>query len=199
MTTAAEALTNIRYSLEMNNTAQLSSNDYETVQLRTLMNDVGKELMARVEWSKLYKELVIPGNVTEYALPDDFHRMPETGAVRLNKAGFENVLSTVSPELWEFLTKTPSEEYYYRLRDGKILFNKELDSDGAIMPYVSKYWVENADQITQDGNILLISSRLLEIGTVARWRRQKEMPYQDQQSEYEATLINEINADRGDR
>jgi hypothetical protein len=82
------------------------------------------------------------------------------------------------------------------LHAGKILFSPALDADGAKVRYVSKHWVEGKEEITQNGDNLLVPERLIEKGAIWRWKRQKGLPYDDMLAEFEADLIGEIKADR---
>ncbi len=196
--TAETVLTNVLLEIGLDNpTAQLSSDDYEILQIRALMNAAGKDIARRAEWSRLYKDMTIGGGLSEIDLPVDFHEMAEYGAVRLNKAGFYPVRPVVSPEQWAFLIARPSAQPYYHLAGGKILFSPTLDVDGAKLRYVSKYWVTGKEEVTQNGDTLLIPENLLEKGTIWRWKRQKGLPFDDQMAEFEADLMTEIKADRG--
>lgn len=197
--TAETVLTNVLLEIGLDKPdAQLTSNEYDIRQIRAFMNAAGKDIARRVEWSKLYKTVSISGSVSEFVLPPDFHEMSEKGAVHLNKSSFYPLRSVVAPEQWAFLSSRPSSQHYYHLSGGKILFSPALDSDGAILNYVSSHWVDGKQEVTQNGDMLLIPENLLEKGTVWRWKRQKGLPYDDVLAEFEADLIAEIKADRGE-
>lgn len=178
-------------------TPQLTASDYETRQIKEFMNATGKEVSRRAEWSRLFQDLTVPGSVDQITLPDDFHQLTERGAVRLNKVGFHPVRVVTAPEQWAFLTARPSAQPYCHLAGGKLLFASALDTDGALVRYVSKHWVTGKEEITENGDTLLIPERLVEKGTIWRWRRQKTLPYDDLLAEYEADILVEIDADRG--
>ncbi|MBO6507980.1 MAG: hypothetical protein JJ979_05775 [Roseibium sp.] len=178
-------------------TAQLTDPSYEIRQIKQFMNAAGKDVAFRTEWSRMTKSHTVGGNLSEDTLPGDFHKLPEKGAVRLNKADFHPVRPVVAPEQWHFLSVRPSTQPYYHLSGGKILFSPALDADGAVMPYISKFWVEGKAAITQNGDNLLIPDRLVEKGAIWRWKRQKGQPYDDLLAEYEADILVEIDADRG--
>lgn len=176
---------------------QLSSSDFTLRQIRQFMNAAGKDIAGRAEWSRLYKSETVPGGVDSHPLPSDFKEMAEAGAVRLNKAGFSPVLPVAAPEMWVLLKQRPSSQPYYHLTDGTVAFSPVLDADGAVFRYVSRNWVEGKAEIAQNGDNLLIPERLVEKGTIWRWRRQKGLPFDDLLAEFEADLIAEIKADRG--
>ncbi|QAX31312.1 phage adaptor protein [Leisingera sp. NJS204] len=178
--------------------AQIGGDSFEMRQLRGMMNAAGVDIASRAEWSRLYTDWTIGGGVSSVALPDDFHQMAEQGAVRIDKAGFRPVRAVVAPEQWDFLTRRPSTQPYYHLRSGQLHFAPALPSEGALVRYVSTNWVDGGDHITQNGDSLLIPERLVEKGAIWRWKRQKGQPYDDNLAEFEADLIAEIKADRGE-
>lgn len=197
--TAEAVLNNVLLEIGLDNpTAQLTSSEYDIRQIKAFMNAAGKDISRRTEWSRLYKELIVVGGISEVVLPDDFQEMAEQGSVRLNKAGFNPVRVVVAPEQWEFLAGRPSVQPFYHLSGGKVLFSPVLDADGARIRYVSNHWVEGKGEVTQNGDNLLIPERLVEKGTIWRWKRQKGLPYDDMLAEFEADLIAEIKADRGE-
>lgn len=51
--------------------------------------------------------------------------------------------------------------------------------------------------MTADDDTTLFPERLLVKGVIWRWKRQKGLPYEDNLAEFEADLVQEINADRG--
>ena len=170
--------------------------------LLALMNVTGKDIARRVEWSRLTREMDVAEGSEETLLPDDFHRMSEGGVVYLNKEGFHPVRLVAAPEQWAFLKRRPSSQSYCHLSGGRIQFAPKLGQGGARMRYVSKYWAQGQDKKGKDAidsgeDTLLIPERLVEKGSVWRWRRQKGLPYDDVFSEFEADLATETRADRG--
>jgi len=196
--TAETVLENVLLEIGLDRSApQLTAGDYETRQIKAFMNATGKDVAHRAEWSRMFGDLTVPGGVDNAVLPDDFHQMAEQGAVRLNKSGFHPVRAVTAPEQWAFLTARPSAQPYFHLAGGKVLFSPILDADGALVRYVSKHWVEGKEAITENGDTLLIPERLVEKGTIWRWRRQKGLPFDDMMAEHEADILAEIDADRG--
>lgn len=195
---AETILTNVllEVGLDIDN-PQLSGTNYDVLQIRQFMNAAGKDVASRAEWSGLISEESIAGSVSEAALPSDFYELTETGAVRLNKADFAPVRNVIAPEMWALLTARPSSQAYFHLAEGKVLFSPALDSDGAVLRYLSNQWVVGKTQITQNSDTLVIPERLVEKGAVWRWKRQKGLPYEDWLNEYEADILAEIKASRG--
>lgn len=196
--TAENVLVNVLLEIGLDIASpQLTSDEFAIRQIKQFMNATGKDVSRRTEWSRMTAEHSVAGGLSEDNLPEGFHKLPEKGAVRLNKAGFHPVRPVVAPEQWQFLKARPSAQPHYHLAGGKILFSPALDVDGAIVPYISKYWVEDKAEITQNGDNILIPERLIEKGTIYRWKRQKGLPYDDFLAEFEADILAEIEADRG--
>lgn len=177
--------------------AQLSSESFEMRQLRTFMNAAGQDISRRAEWSRLSVDWTVAGGLGAVDLPDDFFEMAEQGAVRVNTSGFHPIRSVVAPEQWEFLSARGSTQPYYHLKGGQLLFAPALPADGARVRYVSQNWVQGRSTVEQNGDTILIPERLVEKGTIWRWKRQKGLPFDDCLAEFEADLIAEIKADRG--
>ena len=200
--TVENVLTNVLLEIGLSKSSpQISSTDYDLQQIRQFMNAAGDDIASRVEWSALFKDLTVSGGLSEVILPTDFAQMAEGGAVRLNKTAgtFTAVRPIIAPEQWAMLSQRPSSQPFYHLADGKILFSPTLDADGAIVRYVSKQWISGKDQIEQNADVPLIPERLLEKGTIWRWKRQKGLPFDDFVAEFEADLITEIKRDRGQK
>ena len=177
---------------------QITSDDYEMRQIAALMNAVGEDIAGRAEWSGLYRDWAVPGGLDKADLPPDFRKLAEKGAARLSKNGFRPIRVVVAPEQWAFLTARPSAQPYCHLAQGKLLFSPTLPKPGAAIRYVSKHWVEGKAELTQNGDRLLLPERLVEKGTIWRWKRQKGLAYDDMLAEFEADLAADIKADRGE-
>lgn len=83
-----------------------------------------------------------------------------------------------------------------------LLLSPASAGPGTIIDYVSKNWVlgdpfEQRDTLKADDDRPLFAERLLAKGILWRWKRQKGLAYDDSLAEFEADLIQEINADRG--
>lgn len=212
--TAETVLNNVLLEVGLDVTsAQISSGTLEMRQIVRFMNAAGVDVSRRAEWSKMSKRVTFAhddsgggnapggGTVTTsiFDLPDDFHEMAENGAVKLNGiADFCPVRAVVSPEQWEFLLTQPSTQPYYHLTAGQLQFSPGLDTNGATVRYVSKYWVEGKEAINQNGDNILVPERLIEKGAIWRWKRQKGLPFDDVLAEYEADILADIKADRGE-
>ena len=181
--------------------AQLTAGDFEIDQIKAFMNEAGTDIARRAQWSGLFKEAeFFYGAGSESAdLPEDFYQMAQNGTVWwIGDDEIHAMRPVVSPEQWAFLKRRPSAQRHYCLQGGQIQFSPAFGrTDEATMTYISSYWVEGKPEITQNADVLLIPERLVEKGTVWRWKRQKGMTYDDLLAEFEADLEAELNADRG--
>ena len=197
--TIGTALSSVLYQIGIEViTPQITDPDYNIAQVRAFMDDAGRDISKRAEWSKLYRSHSIPGSVSESVLPSDFYKLGESGSVMRNGASYEPMRNAPFPEMWQMLTKRNSGQPYFILREGRIQFSPALTADGAIVRYVSSSWLDtNSDTITDNSDGLLIPERLLVSATVWRWKRQKGLPYDDHLAEFEAELVADIKSDRG--
>lgn len=181
-----------------------TSTDKDIIEIRGFMNLSGQEIARRADFAGLFVTAFTGGNITEYTLPSQFLRLPSNGGtVRLNKtSSFTPVTPVVNDASWQLVKTLPSSSVkHYHLSGLKMNFSPVLDSDGAVVTYISKNWVDDvlngSDEITDNGDSLLIPEKLVQKGTVWRWLRKKGMPYNDHVAEFEADLETELNSSRG--
>lgn len=176
----------------------VTSTDFADKQILNFMNKAGQEIAKRAEWASLFKDLTVSGSISAVDLPTDFQRMAESGAVRLNDGTFTPIRAVTSPEQWEMLTATPSAQYFYHITEGEIQFSPALPAGGALVRYISKNWVSgDKSAITADADTTLIPERLIVMGLIWRFKRQKGLPYEDYFAEFEAELETSIRDNRG--
>lgn len=199
--TAETVLKSVLYEVGLQKTSpNIASSDFDLSQIREFMNQAGEDIASRAEWSGLYKTDTVSGSVSTHTLPDDFREMGEQGAVYLAKSSgtWTPVRPAIHPVMFDFVSQHPSSQLYWHIREGELQFSDTLDSDGASFTYVSKNWVEgDKSAITQNSDTFLIPERLLRGLTVVLWLREKGEPYDDQLAEYEANLLADVKADRG--
>jgi allantoicase len=193
-TALVDILTQIGLEIDAPNAA---GNEPDVVQVVEAMNETGKDLAARFEWSKLFATTTV-GAVSQATLPNDFGKLVDSLPVRRGGTGFRPLKRASSPDAWALLSVSPSTtQGHYYLSGGVINFAPVLTADGAVIQYQSKNWCETADEITQNGDALHIPERLIVSGAVWRWRRQKGFPFDDFMAEHEAQIVEELENDRG--
>ena len=172
---------------------QITEGTFEMRQVRSLMDTAGKDINRRAEWSKATASFDIT-NASSITLPADFQEMSDEGAVVLDSAYYSPARPVVSPELWQFLEKFPSEQIYYHLKGGSLFFSSPVT---ATVRYVSTFWIIGRDAINDNADVPVFPDSLLSRATIWRWKRQKGLPYDDILAEFEADLEAAIKADRG--
>lgn len=162
-----------------------------------LAQETGDEIARRVDWERTLKSATVP--TSPYALDENFQRLITGGAVTTATGEFVRPVSNGSE--WTVINQVPSVQPYFFLRGGKVLFAPASAGTNAHIEYVSKNWIlagtDEKSSFTADDNTLLFPERLLTMGLIWRWKRQKGLTFDDQLAEFEAALAFEIAADRG--
>ncbi len=158
-------------------------------------NETGEELARRVDWGQLQASATLTGDGTNltHSLPAGFGRLSKGAAV---KAGATPIRSLSRAE-WGTLTPAQGTPRYFLLEgDDMTLFPYLANLATVSVSYQTKYWTSaGAAAFTADDQTSLIDENLFLKGLIARWRRQKGMPYQDEEAEYEAALQDFANFD----
>ena len=178
---------------------QISDNSFEVRLLNMFINEAGKDISRRASWSKMHKEFTTAGSVNEDTLPADFQRLDDDTPVRLNKSTYQPVRGVVSTPLFSFLRNNTSSQNHFMIVGDKIKFSSTLDSDGAIVSYISSEWVVGKDGVTQNSDEFKLPERLIEKGVEWRWNRFHGLPFDDLLAEYESDILEEIKSDRGSK
>ena len=127
----------------------VASKDQTSIQLVSLLNSAGYDLVFSYDWEDLTKVATITtvANQPDYALPSDFARL-----IKQTMWGNGGIISgPVSPQQWQSITSSGSaagESIKFRIRGNKILLDPipsvtgneytfEYISDGWIQSYVS--------------------------------------------------------------
>lgn len=151
-------------------------------------NEAGEELARRVDWGALQATTTLTGDGTNkvHPLPAGFGRLSAGIAI---KAGTV-ILRPLSRAEWNALTPVEGTPRYFLLEGNEVtLWPFLANAATASASYQSKRWTSaGGETFTADDQSSLINEDLLTKGLIVRWRRQKGMPYQDEEAEYEAAL-----------
>jgi len=163
-----------------------------------LAQEAGGEIARRGDWRRMLKTLVI--SASPELLPSDYQRLAPGGAVRMTDGRCFRLVT--SEAQWAVIAAVASAEPYCHLRGKEMLLLPAASAGGATVDYFSKNWVigdpyEERDVFRADDDTTLFPERLLAKGLIWRWKRQKGLPFEDNLAEFEADLLQEINADRG--
>lgn len=177
-------------------TSVAASNTRQWVEAMEMANEAGEELARRVDWSALASSATLTGTGAQIAhpLPHDFDRLQRgitvwhasTGAVR-----------PLTRHEWNSLEAVEGNPRYFLLENDTIRLWPHLANAATVTVYYqSENWVGGTPGYVSDGDEADIDENLLTMGLICRWRRQKGMPYQDFEAEYEAALQDYAGFDR---
>jgi hypothetical protein len=170
------------------------------VRLLAFIHEAGEEITRRAEWSKLYQERTLTSGLSSYALPVDFHRLVQGGAIILNDTAKTPVLPVKAMDVWSHIDANPSSQPYFFMSGGNVLFSPALTATASFR-YISTGWINgaagNISEFAADTDTAKFSETLLALGALVRLKRANGLRYDDLLSEFEAELEREIKADRG--
>lgn len=151
-------------------------------------NETGEELARRVDWGALQANHTLTGDGTNltFTMPAGFSRFSKGIAIR---AGTD-IVRPLSRAEWNSLTPVQGTPRYFLAEGNEVTLWPFLANAAiASASYQSENWTLNgASAFTADDQSSLIDEDLFLKGLIVRWRRQKGMPYQDEEAEYEAAL-----------
>ena len=164
----------------------------------TMAQEAGDEIARRADWQRMLKQSTAAAS--PHNLPSDFQRMTPGGAVRTSAGAFHRPITNSSQ--WAVIVAVVSTQPYFFIKANQVQFSPAESAVGAIIEYVSKNWVlknvgGEVATLQADDDTTLFPERLLVKGVLWRWKRQKGLPFDDSLAEFEADLVEEINADRG--
>lgn len=165
----------------------IGNTDREWCEIVTLTEAVADEMARRVDWGQLTRTATITGTGTPATgqLPSDFHRV-----VRGIGVTAPGVVRPLSRPEWQALTMQAGTPRYFLLEDNYISFFPFLPVGAqATVHYQSRDWCSaGTSHWVSDNDTCLIDERVLELGTIARWRRMKGLEHATFSEEYEAAL-----------
>ena len=171
------------------------SSDRRWIEALEMANEAGRELARRVDWSALAGTTTLTGTGADVAhsLPADFDRL-QRGVTVTHSTG---TVRPLTRHEWNTLTAAQGNPRYFLLEDDTIrLFPYLASADTVTVYYQSERWVGANTGYTADDDEADIDENLLAMGLIVRWRRQKGMPYEDFEAEYEAALQDYAGFDR---
>lgn len=184
----------------------------EYVEIRDdFLRECVDDLLDRVDWPQpVGAQITITGTgVATYALPADFRRLQRNPySVFDDTLDAPGIPVTTDGDWVELLDSgIAGADRFYRLKgyDGNwsIEFEAAPTSD-IILSYVSNNWMATAagvvgQALTSDTDVLILPDRLVEVGTIWRWRERKGLPFQDKYTEFNVLLARHLNDVRGRR
>lgn len=171
------------------------------------------DILERIDLpSPIAGQVQITGTGAEtYDLPADFRRLQRDEMAVYDPQLDRRLVPITNDGEWTYLKDigTTGIIHYYRLRgfDG----NWQIDiytepPTGRVIEvhYITNNWMANeagtvGEALTSETDVLILPRRLVETGTVWRYRERRGLPYQDKYNEYEMLLARLSNDTRGRR
>jgi hypothetical protein len=177
--------------------------------LRETVND----LLDRVDWPQpVGGQVVITGTgVATYALPAAFRRLQRNPfSVYDDNLDAPGIPVSTDGDWVELLDSgVAGADRFYRLTGYEGNWTLEVESaldtgDTITLSYVSNNWKATAggtvgSTFTAEDDVLILPDRLVEVGTIWRWRERKGLPFQDKYNEFSVLLSRYLNDVRGRR
>lgn len=184
----------------------------EHVEIRDdFLRECVDDLLDRVDWPQpVGAQVTIAGTgVASYALPADFLRLQRNAySVYDEQLDAPGIPVSTDGDWVELLDSgIAGADRFYRITgyDGawEIEFDGEPTTD-IILSYVTKNWMATAggtvgSMFTASDDVLILPERLIEVGTIWRWRERRGLPFQDKYNEFNMLLARHINDVRGRR
>ena len=171
-----------------------TSPDREWVEAMHMANEAGEEVARRVDWGVLLQSTTLAGDgsTQAFTLPDDFDRLPAGIALR---AGTQIIRPLTQAE-WAGLVATAGFPRYFKLASNEVrLWPHPNTGTTVTVTYISREWLTGATAYAADADEALIDETLIAKALIVRWRRQKGMPFADEEAEYEAALADRARFD----
>lgn len=185
-----------------------TSTEREHQEMLELANDVAEEIAQAHEWTMLdeTKTLAGDGSTVEFALPDDYDRMPVKG--RLWSSAYETPLTHISdPDKWLEL-EVKDFDYIvgaWTIAGGNVEVKPAMATGvTAKFKYVSNLIVSpnsgaNKSAFDADNDSFRLDERLLKLGMIWQWKADKGLSYAQDMDDFETLKARLISKDRGAR
>jgi len=213
MTTIVETLNRIaRHCSISAPSSWVTATDDEHVELRDdfLRETIG-DLLDRADWPQpIGVQYTITGTgVSTYALPSDFRRLQRNPYsvydVQLDAPGIP--VSTDGDWVELLDSGIAGADRFYRLSGYDGAYSIEFEAaptTDITLSYVSNNWKATAGGVAgtlfrAEDDVLILPDRLVEAGTIWRWRERRGMPFQDKYNEFNMLFGRYFNDLRGRR
>lgn len=166
----------------------ISSPKREWAEAVVMSNAVGDELARRVDFGALRRSQSLAADGTDkvYDLGADFSRIIPGIGVTYG----QGIIRPLTQAEWASLEPVEGSPRYFLLEGRMLRLWPYLpNAMAASVRYQSRNWCSNGSAAwTSDIETSLIDENLMAKGLIVRWRRQKGMPFEDYEAEFEADL-----------
>ncbi len=169
----------------------VGSADETSIEWLDFANRLGQELARRVEWGELTKATTLAGSAASFTMPADFERF--ISGIAITRQDRTPIRPLTQAEWRGLDTSLTGDPRYFLLQGSEVsLYPLQPATDACTASYISNLWVStgatSAAAFTADDNTVVFPEELFESGLILYWRRQKGMPYEDFEAEFEAQI-----------
>lgn len=191
-------------SVGLDRPTSAQSDDLDNEKIVQFINETGKELKRRVDWTALTKS----HSVTVFdgdgfgALATDHDRFVRGLAIKVSGVGLRGSLSA---DEWNSLPTSTGTPRFYRVAGTRVgFFPKPSSGLSASVNYQSRFWaLDNTDagkeEMGQNEDVPLIPDELLIKGAVWRFQRHVGKDFADHVAEFETMLADLATGEGGVR
>ena len=168
---ALSVLNQVAGELGLNRVSTITGlTDLQSVQLLSLLNSGGNELMLYYPWEQFSKEWTFETEVgiSEYDLPDDYNYFVDQ--TQWDRSNHWPLLGPKSPQEWAWLKNSlvaPLPRLRYRVADNKLKIYPAPSADSSpstttlSMEYIQKNWITTAASETTETDMIVASEDTL--------------------------------------
>lgn len=186
----------------------------EHVEIRDdFMRETVDDLLDRVDWPQPVgaQEIITGTGVATYALPASFRRLQRNPLSVYDALLNAPCVPITTDGDWVQLLDSgvSGADRFYRLTGYEGAYEIEVDAaleagSDLTISYVSNNWKATAagvvgNAFTAEDDVLILPARLVEVGTIWRWRERKGLPFEDKNTEFNMLLGRYLNDIRGRR
>jgi len=186
----------------------MSSTDREYQELARICNDTAQMMMVDYDWQLLQKVATFTGDGSSEAfdMPTDYARMVETAKMWSSRWVW-SLFHISSPDEWLRQLVTPFAYVVgnWIIYGGQFHFRPVMAAGETIrFFYISDLVVVTsggtlATAFTTDTDSFRLSERILELGVIWRWKKQKGLPFETDKALYDDAIKEEMLRDGGSR
>ncbi len=213
MTTIVDVLNRVaRHCSISSPSSWVTATEDEHVELRDdFLRETVADLLDRADWPQpVGAQVTITGTgVATYALPADFRRLQRPRfSVYDQQLDAPGIPVTNDGDWVELLDSgVAGADRFYRITgyDGAYSISFEAAPTTDItLSYVSNNWMATSggvvgNMLTAETDVLILPDRLVEVGTIWRWRERRGLPFQDKYTEFNTIFSRYLNDLRGRR
>lgn len=181
----------------------LSNSDATSVQIASMLRAVVEDVLDRHDWSGAASEATIApvAETTTWDFPTDFDRLQRDANAVFEVSPNRRVVACVTSDgSWREMASWgwAGAQRFFRRTNSGLEFYRPLPAGAVVkVNYQTINWIVGgaAAWSNEAADKPVFPSRLIRLGMVARWRKQKGLRYADDLAEYESALVRAMGED----